>query len=81
MLELARSINLRVVAEGVEREEQWRALDEMGCDLVQGYVIARPQGPERMNKLMETLNGAAQHDSREPQAALNARAVLRPAAS
>jgi EAL domain-containing protein (putative c-di-GMP-specific phosphodiesterase class I) len=53
MLELAHSINLRVVAEGVEREEQWDALSEMGCDLVQGYLIARPQGPERMNKLME----------------------------
>jgi diguanylate cyclase (GGDEF)-like protein/PAS domain S-box-containing protein len=59
MLELAHSINLRVVAEGVERQEQWDALDEMGCDLVQGYLIARPQGPERMNKLIESLSPAA----------------------
>jgi diguanylate cyclase (GGDEF)-like protein/PAS domain S-box-containing protein len=59
MLELAHSINLRVVAEGVEREEQWEALSEMGCDLVQGYLIARPQGPERVSKLMENLRQEA----------------------
>jgi EAL domain-containing protein (putative c-di-GMP-specific phosphodiesterase class I) len=59
ILELARSINLRVVAEGVEQPEQWQLLAEMGCDLVQGYLIARPQGPERMSKLLERLNGPA----------------------
>jgi diguanylate cyclase (GGDEF)-like protein/PAS domain S-box-containing protein len=66
ILELARSINLKVVAEGVERPEQWQLLSEMGCDLVQGYLIARPQGPERMRRLMERLNGSTTPGAERP---------------
>lgn len=38
----ARGLNLRVVAEGVETEEQYAVLQELGCDRAQGYLIARP---------------------------------------
>ena len=80
MLELARSINLKVVAEGVERPEQWAALSEMGCDLVQGYLLARPQGPERMGKVMERLSRAVPFTPRElADNAAAAVAELRPA--
>lgn len=41
-IELAHSLGLSVVAEGVELLETMRALDEMGCDVVQGYLIGRP---------------------------------------
>ena len=36
------SLGLHVVAEGVEQEDELRLLREMGCDFVQGYLIARP---------------------------------------
>ncbi len=41
-LDLGHELGLRTVAEGVETREHWDALRELGCDLVQGYHIARP---------------------------------------
>ena len=42
VVELAHSSNLKVVAEGVENEATLNALSGMGCDIVQGYHLARP---------------------------------------
>ncbi|OWY39182.1 sensor domain-containing diguanylate cyclase [Xenophilus sp. AP218F] len=42
IINMARNLNMKVVAEGVETMEQWRFLEEEGCDLVQGYLIAKP---------------------------------------
>jgi diguanylate cyclase (GGDEF)-like protein len=41
-IELGRSLGMSVVAEGVENEDEWALLDELGCDLVQGYVLTPP---------------------------------------
>jgi len=41
-LDLGHDLGMRTVAEGVESREHWDALRELGCDLVQGYHIARP---------------------------------------
>lgn len=41
-LDLARSLNLRMVAEGVENAPTLDALSRMGCDVVQGYFLSRP---------------------------------------
>src|SRR6478752_5420274 len=43
---LAHELGLEVVAEGVETQEAWERLREMGCDLAQGYFLARPMAPE-----------------------------------
>jgi diguanylate cyclase (GGDEF)-like protein len=42
IIDLAHSLSLRVVAEGVETMDTWRALEALGCDLAQGYLISRP---------------------------------------
>ncbi len=42
LIELGHSLEKRVVAEGVETEEQWLALRELGCDEAQGYFLSRP---------------------------------------
>ena len=42
MLGLGNHFNMKVVAEGVEDEEQLRFLKEQGCDIAQGYFISRP---------------------------------------
>ena len=44
VVDLAHRLGLQVVAEGVETEAELRAVGEMGCDEVQGYLLGRP-GP------------------------------------
>lgn len=42
MLEACRDLGTGVVAEGIEGKEELRALRDMGCELFQGYLFARP---------------------------------------
>jgi diguanylate cyclase (GGDEF)-like protein/PAS domain S-box-containing protein len=53
-LSLARSLNLNVVAEGVETPEQLAILRELGCDLGQGFFYGKPMDAEAFTK---TLRG------------------------
>ncbi|MBI4882828.1 MAG: bifunctional diguanylate cyclase/phosphodiesterase [Actinobacteria bacterium] len=39
---LAKGLGVDVVAEGVETEESWLTLAELGCDVAQGFLICRP---------------------------------------
>ena len=41
-INLGHDMHLKVVAEGVEIAASWNALATMGCDLVQGYFVAKP---------------------------------------
>jgi len=42
IISLSRALRLKVVAEGVETEEQARFLRLLGCDELQGYLFGRP---------------------------------------
>ena len=53
ILDIARYLSLRVVAEGVETGGQLDLLRDAGCDLVQGFYISRPLPPEEFEKLIE----------------------------
>lgn len=44
IISMGKSLHMRIVAEGVETEEQLESLRKLGCDLVQGYLIGKP-GP------------------------------------
>ncbi len=46
ILAMARKLGLKVVAEGVEIEEQLKFLREHGCDQVQGYLFGKPLAPD-----------------------------------
>jgi EAL domain-containing protein (putative c-di-GMP-specific phosphodiesterase class I) len=48
VIALSKAFDLKVVAEGVETKEQFNMLLEMGCDMAQGYVIARPMPAARL---------------------------------
>ena len=52
VLAMARGLELRVVAEGVETEEQLRFLRERGCPLAQGYLFAEPLPEDAFRKLL-----------------------------
>ena len=41
-ISLARELNMRVVAEGIEQREQVDFLASLGCDMIQGYYFAKP---------------------------------------
>jgi predicted signal transduction protein with EAL and GGDEF domain len=46
IIALARSLGLRVVAEGVENLRQMEELHRLGCGIMQGFLFSRPQPPE-----------------------------------
>lgn len=50
MIQFGKSLQLRVVAEGVETDEQEAILRQSGCDAVQGYNISRPAPAEDLKK-------------------------------
>jgi EAL domain-containing protein (putative c-di-GMP-specific phosphodiesterase class I) len=39
---MAKKLGIVTVAEGLETEQDWDLLRELGCDLAQGYLIAKP---------------------------------------
>ncbi|GGI16132.1 putative bifunctional diguanylate cyclase/phosphodiesterase [Oxalicibacterium faecigallinarum] len=45
---LGHSLNLRIVAEGVETEKQQDMLKSLGCDTLQGYLLGRPVAPAQL---------------------------------
>ena len=47
-LDMARRLDLVSVAEGVETLEDWRLLQECGCSVAQGYLIAKPMPASEM---------------------------------
>ena len=53
IISLAHSLNLRVVAEGVELEEQVRCLKLLKCDELQGDIYSKPMPPDQMTKMLE----------------------------
>jgi len=58
VIDLAHNLGKQVCAEGVEDEETWQRLCEMGCDLAQGYWISRPRSAtDLMHWLTETAWG------------------------
>ncbi|MDO9314503.1 MAG: EAL domain-containing protein [Burkholderiaceae bacterium] len=48
VINLAKSLDLKVVAEGVETEGQNRILREFGCDQLQGYLFAKPMSAKAL---------------------------------
>ncbi len=45
-LDMARRLKLSSIAEGIETHEEWRMMDDMGCEHGQGYYIAMPMRAE-----------------------------------
>lgn len=52
IVSLAHTLGLRVVAEGVEDDEQVRLLRELGCDQIQGFYVSQPMPPEDVDAML-----------------------------
>ena len=57
IIDIADYLNVPVVAEGVETQEQYLALKELGCELVQGYYFSRPVPPDQFDRFLEERVG------------------------
>ncbi len=53
MIEIARLLEVPVIAEGVETKEQMELLKKLGCDIIQGYYFSKPLPPEEFGALIE----------------------------
>jgi diguanylate cyclase (GGDEF)-like protein len=53
-IDLGHNLGLTVVAEGVEGSEHVTALQDLGCDIAQGYHYARPMPPDELGRWLET---------------------------
>ena len=54
IIELGHSLNLKVIAEGVETKAQLRYLKQQKCDMIQGYYFGQPQPPEKFETFFKT---------------------------
>lgn len=57
VISLSRNLGIQVVAEGVETIQQWRHLKKRGCDLAQGFLIAKPMSAGRVAHFLQTWEG------------------------
>jgi predicted signal transduction protein with EAL and GGDEF domain len=58
VVQLGRSLGFQTVAEGVEQAEHARILQELGCDLAQGYWFARPQPLQSLVQTIRSMPSA-----------------------
>ncbi|PYD49586.1 EAL domain-containing protein, partial [Komagataeibacter saccharivorans] len=56
---IGRRLGMTVVGEGVETAEQRALLEELDCDVMQGYLFARPLTPRKMEQWVRDGGGPA----------------------
>jgi EAL domain-containing protein (putative c-di-GMP-specific phosphodiesterase class I) len=56
---LGETLDLQVVAEGIELSSQMSALRDLGCELGQGFLFARPMSIESVGNYLRDARGAA----------------------
>ena len=56
-IQLAKKLHLQTVAEGVETREDWRLVEELGCDYAQGYYFAKPMSNNMLENWMVNWPG------------------------
>ncbi|MFR4599717.1 MAG: EAL domain-containing protein, partial [Coprobacillus cateniformis] len=52
VINMAKSIDIYTVAEGVETKEQQQFLQTIGCDMIQGYIFSKPLPIDEFNKYL-----------------------------
>ena len=68
IIALGTSLSLEVVAEGIELAEQANSLEELGCELGQGYLFARPMDAAALSNFLALAGEPAEEDIESPSA-------------
>jgi EAL domain-containing protein (putative c-di-GMP-specific phosphodiesterase class I) len=68
MVSLAHSLNLKVVAEGVETADQLALLQQLGCDQYQGYYFSTALPAKEFARLISSQTDASQAPEIDPAA-------------
>jgi len=53
IISIADSYQLKTIGEGIEQREQYEFLVENGCDMIQGYLFAKPMNWNDLRKLID----------------------------
>jgi diguanylate cyclase (GGDEF)-like protein len=64
-IDLAHNLGLKAVAEGVENQEAWDKLCEMGCDSAQGYFMSKPLASEHFLEWVQSSPWGGQLDNKK----------------
>src|SRR5690606_34805195 len=70
IVSLGSTLSLRTVAEGIEHAHQLERLQELGCDLGQGYLFSHPVRAERVTEILNGTPDAAIEESEAETAAI-----------
>ncbi len=65
VIDVAKALHINTIAEGVERPDQHVALQELGCDYIQGYLFAKPTPPAQTADLLRRLAHPAAKSDRQ----------------
>ncbi|MCM1325265.1 MAG: bifunctional diguanylate cyclase/phosphodiesterase [Bacteroidales bacterium] len=55
IINMVSMLGLETIAEGVEQEDQLQYLNNIGCDVIQGYLLGKPQPSEEIEKLLKEM--------------------------
>ena len=66
VIRMAESLDMMVIAEGVEEKHQVDFLNDLGCDYIQGYYFGRPMSQDQYEKLTNQ-DEEEQHDMPQPE--------------
>lgn len=61
---LAKELNLKVIAEGIEMEVQREYLKNKNCDIMQGYLFSKPITQDEVTNLIKTINEKTQKNDK-----------------
>jgi len=70
IVELGRGFDIRVIAEGIERREDWQTLQGLGCRFAQGYSIGKPLPTADFNRWIDQWPGIDNLRDQDNSAAL-----------
>jgi len=69
-VDMARKLEVKSIAEGVETRQDWDSLKGIGCDTVQGYYIARPMPVSEFNEFIKNYKHEPASEVSKPEAHL-----------